>query len=339
MSGHDIIVIGASAGGVEALKELVSGLPADLPAVIFIVLHVSPHGTSVLPHILTRAGKLPAYHAYDGQVFEPGNIYIAPPNHHLLVKSGYITLNQGPKENGHRPAVDVLFRTSARSYGPRVIGVVLSGVLDDGTAGTLAIKHHQGMVIVQEPTDALYAGMPQSAIEADHPNYIVPISEMASLFTQLVHADIPGEVDVKDELDISELDKDSNLVPEPGGTPTTYVCPDCGGVLMEYRDGHLFRFRCQIGHAYAAESLIAAQSDALEDALSMAFRALKENSKLTQRLADRAEARGHMESRAAYMEKIADLEANADVLRKILMNGELLTPITPEEQASDDAWA
>jgi two-component system, chemotaxis family, protein-glutamate methylesterase/glutaminase len=331
MSGHDIIAIGASAGGVEALKELVSGLPADLPAVIFVVLHVSAHGTSVLPHILSRAGELPAHHAYDGQVFKPGNIYVAPPNHHLLVKPGHIHLNQGPKENGHRPAVDVLFRTSARAYGSRVIGVVLSGVLDDGSAGTLSIKHNKGIVVVQDPADAMYAGMPQSTIEADHPDYVVPVSEMASLLTQLTHKEIPEEVDVKDENDITELDKDADLVPEPGGTPTTYVCPDCGGVMMEYHDGQLFRFRCQVGHAYSAVSLIAAQSEALEDALWMALRALQENAKLTRRLADRAEARGYRESRDAYLEKVDEIETNADVIRKILMNGDIVIPIKPEE--------
>jgi two-component system chemotaxis response regulator CheB len=331
MSGHDMIVIGASAGGVETLKELVSGLPADLPAVIFIVLHVSSHGTSVLPHILSRAGLLPAHHAYDGEVFKPGNIYVAPPNHHLLVKPGHIKLNQGPKENGHRPAVDVLFRTSARTYGPRVIGVVLSGVLDDGSAGVISIKREKGIVVVQDPADAMYPGMPQSAIEADHPDYVVPLSEMASLLTQLARTEIPEEVEVKNDIDVTELDKSGKLVPEPGGTPSTYVCPDCGGVLMEYHDGHLFRFRCQVGHAYSAEILIAEQSEALEDALWMALRTLQENIKLTRRLAERAEARGHQESRAAYMEKVADIETNANVIRKILMNGDIVMPIAPEK--------
>src|SRR5688572_1864255 len=161
MSKRDIIVIGASAGGVEALKQLASQLPENFPAAVLMVLHVSPHGYSVLPNILNRAGPLKAMHPLEGQAIERGRIYVAPPDHHLLVKPGYITLARGPKENGHRPAVDPLFRSAARSYGQRVIGIVLSGVLDDGTAGLLAVKMRHGLAIVQHPEDALYSAMPK----------------------------------------------------------------------------------------------------------------------------------------------------------------------------------
>ncbi len=329
MAGHDIIVIGASAGGVEALKELVSRLPADLPAVVFIVLHVSPHGTSVLPQILSRAGRLPAQHATDGQVFSTANIYIAPPNHHLLIKSGYIKLTQGPKENGHRPAVDVLFRTASRAYGPRVIGVVLSGVLDDGSAGLISIKRYSGLAVVQDPADAMYPGMPQSAIEADDPDYIVPVSEMAALLIELARIEVPEMTvrtpEMADEPDVGEIgpgEHDMTKPAEPGGLPTTYVCPDCGGVLMEYHEGNLFRFRCQVGHAYSAETLISEQGEALEGALWMALRALKENLKLTRRLADRAAANGHDKSRDNYLERAAEIELHADTIHQLLLNGD-----------------
>jgi len=164
MLGHDIIVVGASAGGVDALTQLVRGLPADLPAAVFVVVHVPAHGPSVLPRILSRSGPLPATHPQDGQAIRTGRIYVAPPDYHLLVKNGYVRLTRGPRENKHRPSVDSLFRTAARTYGPRVVGVVLSGVLDDGTAGLAAIKLAGGIAAVQHPDDALYPGMPQSAL-------------------------------------------------------------------------------------------------------------------------------------------------------------------------------
>src|SRR5215207_239744 len=185
MSGHDIIVVGASAGGVEALSQLVASLPPDLPASVFIVLHIPAEGTSVLPRILNRAGPLPAIHPLDGQVIEKGHVYIAPPDHHLLIKQGYVELTRGPRDNGHRPSVDPLFRSAARAYGRRVVGVVLTGALDDGTAGLLAVGMRGGICVVQDPQDALYAGMPQSAIDNVEVDHVVPLAEMGELLMQL----------------------------------------------------------------------------------------------------------------------------------------------------------
>lgn len=334
MSGHDIIVIGASAGGVEALKTLVTTIPADIPAAIFVALHISPHGTSVLPDILTRAGKLRAVHPVDGQAILPGHIYIAPPNHHLLVKSGYMTLTQGPKENGLRPAIDVLFRTAAKAYRRRVIAVVLSGVLDDGSAGMIMVKQKGGLGIVQDPDDALYSGMPQHAIAADHPDFVVPVSEIGALLARLAHEEVQeqGEdaVSVSDDTDVAELDENGKQIKEPGGTPSTYICPDCGGVMMEYHNGDLMRFRCQVGHAYSADSLSAKQSEDLENALWMALRSLDENASLTRRLADRARLRGHDETLTRYSEKLVDIESNAAVLRQILLTGKIVVKTEDE---------
>ena len=188
MPRRDIIVVGASAGGVEALTQLISHLPSDLPAAIFIVLHIPSEGNSFLPNILNRCIKkhqpnslLQALHPHNEQAIEHGKIYIAPPNYHLIVKDGYIRLARGPKENNHRPAVDALFRTAARTYGRRVVGVVLTGTLDDGTAGLLAVKQRGGVAIVQDPDEALYSGMPRSAIENVDVDRVLRLSEIASV--------------------------------------------------------------------------------------------------------------------------------------------------------------
>ena len=235
MPAHDIIVIGASAGGVEALTRLVTSFPADIPAAIFVVLHVPSEGTSVLPRILNRAGPLPAFHALDGQKIEHGKIYIAPPNYHLLVKRGYVHLTRGPRENRHRPAIDPLFRSAARAYGARVIGVVLSGTLDDGTAGMIAIQLRKGILVVQDPDDTLYSGMPRSVIEHAQVDYIVPIAQMGGLLDQLAHEPSTSEDDPSDielielELDMAELDESAMQEEEHAGNPSVYWLPGMWG--------------------------------------------------------------------------------------------------------------
>lgn len=185
MPAHDIVVVGASAGGVEALTQLVAGLPPDLRVSLFIVIHFPAQGKSILPDILNFYGPLGATHAKDAEVIEHGRIYVAPPNYHLLLKRGYVCLGQGPKENGTRPAIDVLFRTAARAYGCRVVGVLLSGTLTDGTAGLRAVKKRGGVAVVQNPDDALFCGMPKSAIKHVEVDYILPVSTIASTLALL----------------------------------------------------------------------------------------------------------------------------------------------------------
>ncbi len=334
MVGHDIVVIGASAGGVETLKALVSTLPADFPAAIFIVVHISPHATSVLPQILSRAGPIAAEHPKDHQIILPNRIYIAPPNYHLLLKPGYMRLTQGPRENSHRPSIDVLFRTAARAYEVRVIGVVLSGVLDDGSMGLFSIKNHSGIAIVQDPADAMYPGMPQNAIEAVQADYVKPVSEIPTLLTQLArkYSQTVQLPPVREEqVDVAELDNEGSQIMENGGQPTTYICPECGGVLMEYHEDHLIRFRCQVGHAYSTESLMAEQAEKLEDVLWIALRTLEENIRLTQRLAERAKANGYEDTHKRYMEKIRETEASAAILRQTLLKGKHYTALEADK--------
>jgi two-component system chemotaxis response regulator CheB len=335
MSTRDIIVIGASAGGVEALTELMSQLPPDFPAAVFVVLHISAHGTSVLPRILTRAGSLSAIHPQDGQAIQSGRIYIAPPDQHLLVKQGYITLARGPRENGHRPAVDPLFRSAARAYGRRVIGVVLSGVLDDGTAGLLAVKSRGGIAVVQDPEDALYSGMPLSAVENIDVDYVTPMAEMGSLLVRLAHEVViekeekPVSEKMEQESDIAELEK-SALEGNNPGIPSVFACPECGGTLWEVHEGDLIRFRCRVGHAYSAQTLLAHQSESLEEAFWVALRALEESAALSHRLAHRARERGNTRSAAHFDEQEQAAKAHAEIVRNVLLNGKIKPQVEEE---------
>jgi two-component system chemotaxis response regulator CheB len=323
MPGHDIIVIGASAGGVEALAALTEGLPADLPAAVFVVLHIPAFGISVLPAILSRRGALPARHPADWEPIRPGHIYIAPPDHHLLIEDGYIRLSRGPSENGHRPAVDVLFRSAARSYGPRVIGVVLTGALDDGTAGLLAIKQRSGLAVVQDPTDALFESMPHSAMDHVAVDHVVPLEGIAPLLATLTYQmvsekDIPNVPDeMQTETEVAAMNAEALETPR-AGTPSGYTCPECHGALWEVEDKHLIRFRCRVGHAYSPDSLIAHQVQGLEDALWIALRALEESAALAGRLAERAKYRGHDLAASRFEQQVEDTMERAAIVRRAL---------------------
>jgi two-component system, chemotaxis family, protein-glutamate methylesterase/glutaminase len=329
MPGHDIIVVGASAGGVEALTYLAKKLPKDIKAAIFIVLHVPAHGTSVLPRILTRAGNLPALHPRNGEEIVPGKIYIAPPNYHLLVQTGYIHLSQGARENSHRPAIDPLFRSAARAYGRRVVAVVLTGALDDGTAGLMAVKMRNGIAVVQDPEDAMYAGMSQSAIaNVDNIDHILPLADIPDILVNLANSSIEGVAEnpvsegMEIETDLVELDMKTLNQDDRPGEPSTFACPSCGDTLWEHQERDLLRFRCRTGHAFSAESLMAEQSDALEDALWIALRALEEKSSLAHRIAKRMRDRNQLLSAEKLEEDARDSNKRADIIRQVLARNE-----------------
>jgi two-component system chemotaxis response regulator CheB len=329
MPGRDIIVLGASAGGVEALITVVRALPRDLPASLFVVLHIPPDGASALPDILTRSGNLPAAHPQDGEPIVCGHIYVAPPDYHLLVEPGHVRVMRGPRENRHRPGVDPLFRTAARAYGPRVIGVVLSGMLDDGSAGMIAIRSRGGIGIVQDPHDALFSGMPESAIDNDTPAYIVPVSEIGPLLDRLAREPAPAAAGdepsrtLEAEAKIAEIDMETIQDPDKPGTPSVFGCPECGGVLWEVADGAMLRYRCRVGHAYTAESLVSEQSLHLEAALWAALRGLEEKAALVHRMADRARERGHQMLVERYEEQERDAERHAAVIRNLILRGDI----------------
>ncbi len=325
---HDVIVIGASAGGIEALTALAKGLPGDLPAAIGIIVHITPEGPSLLHTVLNRVAALTAVQAVDGMLFEQRHIYTPLPDNHLLLEDDRIRVIRGPKENRHRPSIDVLFRSAAVAYGPRVIGVILTGSLDDGTAGLLAIKRRGGLAIVQAPDDALYPEMPRSAINHVNVDYCVPVAEMPTLLTRLAsepaEADeaYPVSDDMKREVRIAAMDMHALNHAKTIGTPSVYSCPECGGVLWEMQDGDMIRFRCRTGHAFSVEALLGQQKEALEVALWVALKTLEERISIVRRLADQARDRGNEQLAASYMSRISDIEEHASLIRRVLLSGE-----------------
>jgi two-component system, chemotaxis family, protein-glutamate methylesterase/glutaminase len=333
MTQRDIIVIGASAGGIQALTTLVAGLPRDFPASLVVVVHIPPYAISRLPEILSRSGPLPAAHARHGEAIEPGRIYIAPPDRHLLVRAGWIELSRGPRENHCRPAIDPLFRTAARVYGARVIGIILSGALYDGSMGLLAIKTRGGMAIVQDPQEAIVDSMPRRAIERVEAEHVLPVAEMAAALTDLIRQPVIAQggtsmenaIDPEERLeaviaeDFVEQASDGRIE-----ETTIFTCPDCGGVLWqgaEGSEGSVLRFRCHVGHAFAPEVLLSQKSEELETALWSSLRLLKEKATLTLQLANRTRTSGNGKA-AQAAERIAEQaeldERHARVIQELL---------------------
>lgn len=326
MPGHDIIVIGASAGGVEALSKLIHDIPPDIPAALFVVLHIPAQSTSLLPEILSRAGQLKASHPSDRERIVSGNVYLAPPDHHLLIGQGFVRVVRGPKENRHRPAIDPTLRSAALHYGPRAIGVVLTGSLDDGTAGLNAVKQRGGLAVVQDPQDALYPSMPLSAIGHVQVDYTVPLSQMGALLERLAREAAPDEhaypvpADLEKEVKIVGMDMNELNAPNHPGTPSPFSCPECGGVLWELDVGAMLRFRCRTGHAFSSESVLAEQSDALERALWAALKTMEEKVSLSRQLSQRAHERGQEWLAHNFMERVQETEQHAQILRNLLFN-------------------
>ncbi len=313
---HDVVVIGASAGGVEALTALARALPHDLPAAVFAVIHISPSGTSVLPEILRRAGPLVALHAGDGEPVYPGRIYIAPPDRHLLVYGGRVRLSSGPRENRNRPAIDPLFRSAARSYGPRVTAALLSGTLDDGVAGLGQVRRAGGLTMAQEPHEAAFPGMPQAAIDAGNVDRVLPVRELA------VAIDVAARSGERVET-VNEAAPADQI--EAGAFPSIdrtdgavgYSCPDCGGSLwIEATDPPTLR--CRVGHAFTEEALADGQHEQVEHALWAAARALAERISLAKRMLDRSRREDRLALAARYSDEIAEAEANLAAIQRLL---------------------
>ena len=325
MPAHDIVVVGASAGGVEAISALVAELPRDLRAAVLVVLHLS-RGRSVLPEILTRVGRLPATHPTDREPLRYGRIYVAPPDHHMIVEGSAVRIQHGPTENGVRPAADPLFRSAARTFGPRVIGIVLTGSLDDGTAGLAAVREAGGVAVVQDPEEAFAPSMPRSALEFVGADHVLPLREIPLLIETLTRepaaglaADLAGPHLKPTESDLANEPIAFRPDDRPGRV-SIYSCPECSGTLWEVEDAGILRFRCRVGHSYSPDSMLAAQIDSVDRALWAALRALEERVALTRRLADRARRRRHEGVAVAFEQRAEAAAEPAAVVRDMLLS-------------------
>lgn len=331
MAHRDIVVVGASAGGVETLMQLVAGLPPDFSASVFIVMHIPPYSVSHLHVILGRATTLPVVQAEDKLRIKPGHIYVGVADHHLLVDAEHIRVTRGPKENRFRPAVDSLFRSAAYSFGPRVIGVVLTGALDDGTAGLWAVKDRGGIAIVQHPQEAMYPSMPESALRNVAVDYQPRMAEMAPLLVQLTGEAFAVErsalVSEAMEIEASIALGDNSL--QKGvlklGSLSPYTCPECHGVLVQVQEGKLVRFRCHTGHGFSMDSLLAEVSESIDESLWNTLRVIEESILLLYHTAELARANQDDEMARRLIQKGEEAEQRAQRIREVVMEHETLS--------------
>jgi two-component system, chemotaxis family, protein-glutamate methylesterase/glutaminase len=302
---RDLVVIGASAGGVEVLIRVVRDLPPDLRAAICVVLHIAPGSPSMLAKILGRAGRLPCRPARDGERLHQGTILVAPPDHRLVIEDGHVRLTVGPRENGHRPSIDVLFRSAAAALDSRVVGVVLTGMRDDGSAGLAVIKAAGGGTIVQDPAEATYGGMPASAIANVAVDAIVPSGQIASTIASMVNG-----TDLPPGARSTEVEPDP-----PGGEQVHAVCPECGGVLSERTEAGIVQWECRVGHRFSPDTLADAQADDVEGALWAAVRTLADRAALLGRMARQAEGRGQVRSARRCRRQSQSAADQAEIVR------------------------
>jgi two-component system chemotaxis response regulator CheB len=322
-NGRDIVVVAASLGGLQVLKKIVGVLPADLPASVFIVMHV---GTwpSQLPHLLASDSRLPVVHASDGEAIEKGTIYVAPPDRHMLLRDDTVVLSTGPKENFARPAADPLFRSAAVNYGARAIGVVLTGKLDDGAAGLKAIHACGGFTIVQDPSTCAAPDMPDAALKAVPPDVVAPIDDIGPAIVRALTDRTPRRIDMDEseraalELKIAATGYSSPAEMERIGHRTSLTCPECGGVIWRIGEGYPLRYRCHTGHAFSAMSLESRQRSGAEDALWSAVRRLEEELLLVRDRLSLAEAT-HSDDAEALRDEIAPLEAAVEAVRRLAL--------------------
>jgi two-component system chemotaxis response regulator CheB len=304
----DVCVIGASAGGVQALQTVLGRLPADHRGSVLVVLHLTATAPSLLADILGRACALPCETARDGEPLTGGRVWVAPPDQHLRVEDGRVRLDAGPRENGHRPSVDVLFRSAADALGPRVLGVVLSGTRDDGTAGLAEIKRRDGVGAVQDPDDALHPGMPRSALDHVAVDVVADAAGLGDLIASAAVQRRPR----------ASLGGGASITEDTTGDLLSIVCPECGGTLQEELRAGVTTFACHVGHRYAPASLIVAQADAVERALWTAVRALEDRALLLRDMAGRAERDGRANTARSWRVRAARADADVRVLRDAL---------------------
>jgi two-component system chemotaxis response regulator CheB len=323
MSHRDIIVIGGSSGATTPLRTLLGGLPTDLPAAVFIVLHIPARSIGVLTSVAAAAGHLPVQSAADGLPIRPGHVYLGVPDHHLLLIDGRIRLGRGPRENMARPAIDPLFRSAAAAYGPRVIGVVLSGFLNDGAAGLDAIKRCGGVALVQDPTEAIADEMPRSALSAATVDLAVPSARLGDVLSDLVRepagARVPVPPEIRLEVDIAAGERVDSEVLRRLAEPVALTCPHCQGVLSRVRGGKPLRFRCQVGHAVTADIAAKEQEGAVDEALRVALRIIEERAELVSRMAEEGREAGRKAVAELYGARAIEYRQYADTIRRAVL--------------------
>ena len=328
---RDIIVVGGSAGGMDALRRLIGALPAGLPAAILMVIHTHPTGPLALPQILARDGPLPVAAATDGEPIVHGRILIAPPDHHLLIEGDHVRLTKGPKENHSRPAVDALFRSAAYFYGPRVIGVALSGIRDDGTAGLWTIKDRGGCAVVQAPEDSELASMPETALRHVAVDHRLPVSEIGSLLARLVQEPVPdqGLPPPSSLLALETRIAMGDHAMEPGmlqlGDLSPCTCPECHGVLLQLQEGRMLRYRCHTGHAFSANALLLMLTESIEDSLWSTVRGIEESVMLMRHMAQHLANVGDTVMAARFEVKAEESDRRAKQIKQLALQHEQLS--------------
>ena len=334
---HDIVVMGASAGGIEALRTVVSGLPKDLPSAVFVVLHMGPDSPGLLHQILGRASDISVVSPHDKERILTRRVYVAPPDRHLIIEPGVICLSRGPKENRFRPAIDPLFRSAGSVYGPRAIGVILTGGLDDGTAGLWALKQLGGTSVVQDPADALFPSMPESALRYVAVDYCVSLSEIAPLLVRLTEApaeekgryDVPEHVGI--EVKIAKQDPAIDQDVRDIWEKSSFTCPECHGVLLQLKEGNRERFRCHTGHAFSEDSLLAFITEGVEESLWTTIRNIEESVLLMRHMA--THLREHDPKAAqAFLLKAEEARKRSELVRQAVYQHEELNEERIEEE-------
>ena len=318
-----IVVIGASAGGLDALAEMVQTLRKGLNVAYCIVLHLSRKGIGdFVVHRLSKATSMPCSLAEDKGVIQRDNIYIARPNQHMLLKDNKIILGGGPEENRFRPSVDVLFRSAAVSYSSHAIGIILSGMLDDGTSGMWAIKRCGGTCVVQDPNQAEYPEMPLSIINNMEADHVVTLDEIGTTIAKIVKQkrgrkkSVPEEVVLESK--IAEKTAVSINAIEKIADTSVFACPDCGGNLWEMKDDIIKRYRCHIGHAYTEKDLVVKQAETASNTLWVALRMMEERKHLLRKLELENAKKGHKFSSSTNAEKHDEMERHINKLKEIL---------------------
>ncbi len=323
MSHRDIVVIGGSSGATAPLKAILGALPADFPAAVFIVLHIPARSLGMLTTVASAASHLPVHAATDGMPIAPGNIYLGVPDHHLILVDGHLRLGRGPRENMARPAIDPLFRSAAVAYGPRVVGVLLSGLLNDGASGLQAIKQCGGMTVVQDPADAIADEMPRAAMNAVTVDLAIPSARIGDVLSDLVREapgpGVPVPPEIRLEVDIAAGERVDTKIISRIGDPSALTCPQCGGSLTTIRNAKPLRFRCQVGHAMTAELVAKEQENAVDEALRVALRIIEERAELVSRMAEDGRNAGRRAVAEMYEERAIEYRQYAETLRRAVL--------------------